>query len=144
MTVLKDASKARLYISDAGGNLRDVSPYLVSFSGLPGQRTLLPATTVEDTGRKSHPGIQQADVRGEFLWSDDADVGPHTVFEALFEDTTPRAFRYGPEGDAEGDEMISGTWLMRLLDEPTRVNTMQSCLVEFEVQGAVTLSAFPA
>lgn len=137
-----DASIARFYITTAAGE-QNISPYIVSIDGLPGTRTLLPATTINDTGRKSHPGIQQADIRMELLWSDEALLGSHTVFAALFEDTTPRAFRYGPEGDTADDIKISGTVLLRLLNEPTRVNTMQSCIVELEVQGAIAFGVFP-
>ena len=139
---LYDASVAKFYMTDEVGE-NDISPYIISIDGLPGTRTLLPATTINDTGRKSHPGTQQADIRMELLWSDDALVGPHTVFSNLFEDTTPRAFRYGPEGAAVGAEKISGTALLRLLNEPTRVGTMQTCIVELEVQGKVALGVFP-
>jgi len=139
---LFDASVARFYMTEAGGE-RNISPYIVSIDGLPGTRTLLPATTINDLGRKSHPGIQQADIRLELLWSDDALVGSHTVFEILFEDVTARAFRYGPEGDTAGDEKISGTALLRLYNAPTRVGNMQSCTVELEVQGAIAFGVFP-
>jgi len=137
-----DASIARFYMTDETGE-RNISPYIVSIDGLPGTRTLLPATTINDLGRKSHPGIQQADIRMELLWSDEALIGSHTVFALLFEDTTPRAFKYGPEGDTAGDIKISGTALLRLLNEPTRVGTMQSCLAELEVQGAIVLGTWP-
>jgi len=139
---LYDASIARFYMTEAGGE-RNISPYIVSIDGLPGTRILLPATTINDTGRKSHPGIQQADIRLELLWSDDALVGSHTVFAILFEDTTARAFRYGPEGDTAGDIKISGTALLRLYNAITRVGNMQSCTVELEVQGAIAFGVFP-
>jgi len=139
---LYDASVARFFITEVGGE-RNISPYIVSIDGLPGTRTLLPATTINDTGRKSHPGIQQADIRLELLWSDDALVGSHTVFEILFEDVTARAFRYGPQGDTAGHIKISGTALLRLYNAITRVGNMQSCTVELEVQGAIAFGVFP-
>ena len=138
-----DASVARFYMSDATGGSRNMSDYVVSIDGLPGTRTLLPATVINDTGRKSHPGIQQADIRLELLWSDTGLGGSHTVFAALFEDVTPREFKYGPEGDTAGDIKISGTALLRLLNEPTRVGNMQTCIVELEVQGPIAFGVFP-
>ncbi len=140
-----DASKSRFSMTDSGGSLRDISAGIVGIDGLPGVRNLLPATTINDTGYKSHPGIQGPTViRLELLYDDTALTGSHVVFSGLFADTTVRAFKYGPEGSASADVAITGSALLRLMNEPTRVGNMVGCIVELEVQGVISFTTWGA
>lgn len=141
--VFHDSSMSRFFIDDTGGDSREISPYITAISGLPGPRRLHPATTIEDTGDKWHPGLQGTTIRLELLWSDDALVGPDTVFGALRTHTAAVDFNYGPEGDTAGDIKYYGTCWVENYEITSRVGNLVAATVELKVQGTVSKGTFP-
>jgi len=138
-----DSSVSRFEIDDSGGDSRDLSPYITALSGLPGPRRLHPATTINDTGDKWHPGLQGATIRLELLWSDDADVGPDTVFGALRVHTAAVDFNYGPEGSTAGDVKYYGTCWVENYEITSRVGNLVAATADLKVQGVVNRGTFP-
>ena len=141
--VFYESMLSRFFIDTTGGVSSDISPYIVSISGLPGPRRLVSATTINDTGDKWHPSLQGATIRLELQWSDDALVGPDTVFGPLREHTAAVDFNYGPEGDTNGDVKYYGTCWVEDFEITTRVGTLVSATAIMKVQGTVSRGTFP-
>ena len=138
-----DSSVSRFFIDDTGAASRNMSPYITAVSGLPGPRRMVPATTINDTGDKWHPGLQGTTIRLEVQWSDDALVGPDLVFGLLRTHTSAVNFNYGPEGAVAGDVKYYGTCWVEDFNITSRVGSLVSATVEIKVEGAVLRGTFP-
>ena len=123
-------------ITDTGASLRDVSAFITQLDGLPGPRELNDATGLNKTGREFHPTLQNAPFTIEFMWSDDALVGPDTVFGPLRTHTSPTAFEYYPKGGAS--PKYSGNCWVRNWQITTRVGSLLVGRAECQVNGTVT------
>jgi hypothetical protein len=143
MTVLFDSQDSIFEITDTGAVSRDISPYIVSIDGLPGPRELADATSINETGRKFHPTLENSVITLELLWSDDADVGSDTVLGPLRTHTAAVAFKYGPEGKTAGDVKYSGSAWVRNYQITTRVGSMVLARCELQVNGAVARGVWP-
>lgn len=137
-----DSSQSYFGVNDTGGDLRNLSDYIVSISGLPGPRELNDATAINDTGRKWHPGLQATTIRLELMWSDDGLIGPDTVLALLRIHTSAVSFYYGPEGNGVGDIQYTGTCWVRTFDITSRVGSLVMATAELVVEGTVGRSAF--
>lgn len=137
-----DSSESYFAIDDTGATLRDVSPYIVAIDGLPGPRDLGDATTINDTGHKWHPSLENVTITLELLWSPDSNVGSDTVFGPLRTHTAAVDFEYGPQGSTGGDIKYSGTCWLRNYTVQTRVGSLVLCRVELAVEGTVTRGTF--
>jgi len=137
-----DSNLSKFFITDTGSDEREISPYIVSISGLPGPRELNEATALGDTGRKWHPALQNAVIILELMWSDDTDVGSDTVLGPLREHTAALAFNYGPEGNDSTDIKYSGTCWVRNYEITSRVGAMVLARAELQVNGAVAKGAY--
>lgn len=121
------------------GSLRDISPYITSIDGLPGVRDLNVATALGDGGEKFHPTLERVTITLELMWSDDASVGPDTVFGGtLRERGVVSAFEYGPEGKVNPDIKYSGNCWVRDYAITSRVGNMVTARVELKVDGKVS------
>ena len=129
-------------ITDTAASLRDLSPYIVSIDGLPGERELIEVTALGDGGRKFIPGLENVTFSIEFHWSDDALVGPDTVLGPLRTHTAAVAFDYGPEGKVGGDTKYSGTVWVRNFTAPSRVGSEVLARADFQVEGTVGRSTY--
>lgn len=138
-----DSQNSVFFIDDTGGNSRDLSPYIVSIDGLPGPRELSEATSLADAGRKWHPSLENVPFTLELMWSDDALVGPDTVFGPLRTHSAAVDFNYGPEGSVGGDVKYFGTCWIRNFKITSRVATMVLAMVELQVEGQVSRGTFP-
>ena len=137
-----DSQESYFAIDDTGGVLRDVSPYIVAIDGLPGLRELGDATTINDTGRKRHPSLEDVVIVLEAIWSPDSDVGSDTVFGPLRTHTAAVDFEYGPQGSTGTDIKYYGTCWLRNYAIQTRVGNLVLCRIELPVQGGVTRGTF--
>lgn len=136
-----DSELSVFQITDTGANLRDISAYITSIDGLPGVRDLNVATALGDGGEKFHPTLERVTITIELMWSDDALVGPDTVFGPLRTHTSAVAFDYGPEGKGTaggGDEKYSGNCWVRDYAITSRSGNMVTARVELKVDGKVT------
>lgn len=139
---LFDSQQSVFQITDTGSTLRDITPYIVSIDGLPGPRELAEATTLNDSGRKFYPTLENVVITLELLWSDDANVGSDTVLGPLRTHNAAMAFDYGPEGKSGGDIKYSGNAWVRNYQITSRVGNMVAARCELQVNGTVTRGTY--
>jgi len=138
---LFDSKNSVFQIND-GSSLRDISVYILSIDGLPGPKELVDVTALGATGRAFQPGLENVVVTLEMMWSDDASVGPDTVFRLVRALTSATAFDYGPEGKTSGKQKYSGTCWYRNFTVQTRVGDYVRARAELQVEGAVTMGTY--
>jgi len=143
MTELFDSGQSVFRMDDAGGDFRDLTPYIISVDGLPGPRELAEATTLADGGRKFYPTLENVVVTLELLWSDDALVGSDTVLGLLRTHGSAMSFDYGPEGQTAGDIKYHGSAWVRNYQILSRVGQMVTARCELQVNGKVTRGTYP-
>lgn len=131
-----DSQLSVFKIDDTGSVQRDVSAYIVAVNGLPGPRELNNATTLGQSGAKFHPTLQNAPFTLEVLYSEDALVGPDTVFGPLRTHTAAVDFEYYPRG-ISGIKYYGTCWVRNWTVE-TRVGSMVTARAECQVDGTVT------
>ncbi|MBU1621824.1 MAG: hypothetical protein KKF27_20780 [Gammaproteobacteria bacterium] len=135
-------SKNSIFQINDGSSLRDISPYIVSIDGLPGPKELVDVTALGATGREWQPGLENVVITIELLWSDDASVGPDTVFRLVRALTAATAWDYGPEGKTSTYQKYSGTCWYRNFTIQTRVGDYVRARAELQVEGAVSMGAY--
>ena len=137
-----DSQVSVFSLEDASGDERDLSPYLVEVSGLPGTRSLNEVTALGDAGSRFAPGIEGATIYLAGLYDSDADSGPDAVLGALRTHDTATAFAYGPQGPESGSAKYSGRCWVATYGIISRVGSQ----VEFEsilrVDGTVGRGTF--
>ena len=143
MTVLFDSGKSVFQITASVGGVKDITPYVVAIDGLPGPRELAEATTLNDTGRKWYPILENVVITLELLWSDDADVGSDTVLGPLRTHSAAVGFFYGPEGKTLNDIRYKGDAWVRNYQILSRVGQMITARCELQVNGKVNRTTFP-
>jgi hypothetical protein len=137
-----DSSLSVFLITDTVGSLRDITPYVVSIDGLPGERELGDVTALGDTGHKFQPTLQNVTFTLELLWSNDAGVGADTVLGPLLTHTSAVAFQYGPSGSTAGKVKYSGSAWVKAYPINSSAGKMVSARCEFQVHGVVTRGTF--
>lgn len=137
-----DSHQSVFQITDTGSTLRDITPYIVSVDGLPGPRELGEATTLNDSGRKWYPVLENGTITLELLWSDDASVGSDTVLGPLRTHGSAVAFDYGPEGKSGGDIKYSGNAWVRNFQITSRVGSLITARCELAVNGQVARGTY--
>lgn len=131
-----DSEVSVFKITDTGSTLRDITDYVVAVDGLPGPRELNEATTLNQSGRKWHPTLQNVPFTLELVYSEDASVGTDTVLGPLRTYTSAVAFEYYPAG-ATGVKYSGNAWV-RNYQVTTRVGTLVLARCELQVDGTVT------
>lgn len=119
--VFYDSQLSVLKITDTGGELRDISPYVVNVTPHFG-RKMLDNTTLGQTHEQSKAGLNQTSLDIELLYSEDALVGTDTVLGPLLIDETARAWEYYPRGT--GGKKYSGVGLIENYQPTTRVGNL--------------------
>jgi len=138
-----DSGQSVFQITDVTpGQLRDITPYIVAIDGLPGPRELAEATTLNDTGRKFYPILENVVITLELLWSDDGTIGSDTVLGPLRTHSEAVAFDYGPEGKAQGDIKYHGAAWVRNYQVLSRVGQMVTARCELQVNGTVSRTTY--
>ena len=135
-------STSSVFQINDGSSLRNISPYITSIDGLPGAKELIDVTALGASGRAFSPGLENIVITLEVLWSDDASVGPDTVFRLVRALTAATAWDYGPEGSGSGAQKYSGTCWLRNFAIQTRVGDKLRARVELQVEGVVTLGTY--
>ena len=135
-------SKDSIFQINDGSSLRDISPYILSIDGLPGPKELVDVTALGASGRAWKPSLENVGISLELWWSDDANVGPDTVFRLIRALTAATAWDYGPEGKTTTKQKYSGTCWLKNFTIQTRIGDMVRARVELQVEGAVTVGAY--
>ncbi len=130
-------------ITDTGGTLRDISQYIDSVDGIPGEREMNDGiTALGDTGRKHIAGLENVTITLEGHYDDTATTGPDAVLGPLRSDDTARAWDYGPKGKTSTFPKYSGDMKMRSYAITTRVGEVVKWRAELLVQGVVTRGTY--
>ena len=142
MTVFFDSQVTTFFIDTTAGVSSEITPYIISIDGLPGPRKLSEATALGDSGTKWHPSLEDVPFNIEMYWSDDALVGPDTVFGPLSRHTAAVDFNFGPEGSTNGDVKYYGKCWVRNYVITARVGGLVFAKVECQVNGQVSRTTF--
>ena len=137
-----DSRVSRFRIYDAGGTRRDLSPYLTSVSGLPGDRTLNEVTALGDAGARFVPGIEDASILLSGIFDDRATDGPDAVLGPLRAHSSPVRFEYGPRGAATGSTRYSGSCWVASYRLRSRVGSRVEWAATLQVDGTVSRGTF--
>ena len=136
-------SKSSVFqLTDSGGTLRNISPYLRGVSGLPGPRDLNDVTALGDTGRKHIAGLEDVSITLDLMFSNDAAPGIDAVLGGLRGDDTARAFDYGPYGLTGGFTKYSGTMKLEDYSLNSAVGELVTGSATLRVQGVVTRGTY--
>lgn len=138
MSVFYPSKDSVFQITNTSGQLKDISPYIISIDGLPGPRELVESTALGDSGKKWQPGLENVVITLELMWSDDDAVGADTVLGPLSRHTAATAFDYGPEGKANTDIKYYGNCWVRNYSIITRVGDIVKARAELQVDGALS------
>ena len=126
-----------------GTATRDISPYITSIDGLPSAVELRDVTALGATGHAWSRGIERdITITLELWWSDDALVGPDTVFRLVRALTVATVWDYGPEGIVNPDQKYSGTCWLEDFNIHTRVGNKLGATVLLKVEDIVTPGAY--
>jgi hypothetical protein len=119
--ILYNSGLSVLKITDTGGNLRDVSAYIVNVTSHFG-RKMSDNSTLGDTHEQSSPGLNSTSLDIEGFYSEDASVGSDTVLGPLLTDETERAWEYYPRGT--GGIKYSGAGFIENYQPSTKVGVL--------------------
>ena len=128
-------------ITDTGGGLRDVSPYLTDAS-LKLLRELIDSVAAGDGGYRFQPGLQKSTIELDFLWSEDANVGPDVVFGGLYTHTAATAWDMGAEGKSTGDIKYSGNCWVESWEITGKVAGLMSGHASIKIDNTVTRGTY--
>jgi hypothetical protein len=125
-------------LDNSGGSLVDLSQYVTSVSGLPGDADLQDVTTFGSAGKKWLPGIRNAEISVEGIW--DATVDAH--FAAIIGSTATQTFEYGPEGGTAGKVKYTGECRVASYTTSGGVGEPVGFSATLRVDGAITRTTF--
>ncbi len=103
-----DSGRSRFFITDADGTERDLSPFIIELSGLPGARSLREVTSLADSGRRFVPAPESSAISLHGVFDDAAGSGPDAILGRLREHSSSTAFTYAPRSDSERGIRYSG------------------------------------
>ena len=134
MTAFFDSRLSVFKITPVGVAIQDISPYIVSLD-FPTGRRLYPVTALGSTGDAYAPGLYGSTITMELMWSDDATLGPDTIFRVLRDHTAATAYEYYPEGGSS--PKYSGNCWVEDYVIHTRVNNLLMATVTLKTDGAI-------
>ena len=110
MTGYSSAGRSYVAVSDAGGVMRDLSPWVERVGPLGRELGLRDATGVNDGAPRTAAGAELAQ---EFTltgrWDDTPVIGPDVVLASIVGLTV--AVEYGPAGNGPGRRRVSGRFV---------------------------------
>ena len=110
VTGYSSAGRSHVAVEDAGGVMRDLSPWVERVGPLGQELTARDAAGVNDGNPRTAAG---AEVAQEFTlsgrWDDTLGIGPDTVLAGIVGRTV--AVEYGPAGSGPGRRRVSGRFV---------------------------------
>ena len=110
MTGYASTGRSYVAVADAGGTLRDLSPWVERAGPLGLEFAGRDVTGVNDTAARTvagPPAAQEFTVSGR--WDDAPDIGPDAVLSGVVGRSV--AVEYGPVGNAPGQRRVSGAFV---------------------------------
>lgn len=129
-------------ITDVGGVVRDLSTYISSISGLPGEGTVEDVTTLGAPNRAKMwaRSLNDAKISLKLFWDPTATTGPDAVLSPLRTATAPVTFTYSPSGTATGNKYYTGLCLVEKVDITSEASKYTTASVDIQTTGGVTES----
>ena len=135
----KAHGKALAFWLDTQGDvLKDISGYVKSVDGLPGEVEMGDVTVGGSSGYKYFPGLQKADFSLECVF-DDAVDSAYDVVKNFMADTATRSFEFYPAGKTTGYIKVSGECRIKKVSLPAKVTDVLTFTIEASVDGAITI-----
>jgi len=123
------------------GALKDISTYVKSVDGLPGELELGDVTVSGSSGYKQLPGLQKASISIECVFDDAADSA-YDVVKDFMSDSSTRSFEYGPAGLTSGYVKIHGECWISKVSFPAKVSDPLIFTVDLVLDDAVTITTW--
>lgn len=121
-----------------GGSLTDISAYVDSVEGLPGEREFADVTALGDEGHKNIPGLENASFTIGGSWDATLDGYLGTLVDA----TATASFEYGPAGSSSGKVKYSGECWVTSYTVSSSVADKVSWTANCQVDGTITRGTF--
>lgn len=136
---------AVLKVADTGATLRDLSQYISTIDGLPGDGEVEDLTTMGAPGLGHIFGraLNTAKVSIQGFWDPTATSGPDVVLSGLRTFSTPVAVQFGPQGSTTGNVRYSANVLVTKYTVNSQATKYTSFACDMQVSGAVTKDTWP-
>ena len=128
-------------LDNQSGTLKDISAYVRSVDGLPGEVELQDVTAGGASGYSNVPGLERAEITIECVF-DDASDSAYDVVKDFMSDSSTRSFEFGPAGNTSGYAKVSGECWIRRVNLPAKVVEAIIFTVTLVVDGAITIGTF--
>lgn len=137
----KTTGKSLIFTLDTQGasDNVDISAYIKSVSGLPGEIELADVTTGGATGYKYYPALQKVDFSLECVF-DDAASSAWTIMKNFMSDTATRSFVFEPAGSGSGYVKITGECWIKKLSMPVKTTELMTFTADLVLDGALTVT----
>lgn len=133
-----------LKLTDTGGVLRELTTYLKSVEGLPGEEAdVADTSTMGTTYRTFVRGLITGSFQIAGSWDNTATSGPDAVLNGLLNDTAiARVFEYGPGGGATGNVKYTGSAWCTGYAITSEFDGIVAFTASFQITGSVTKTTF--
>jgi len=125
------------------GASKDISAYVRSVDGLPGEKEMGDVTAGGATGYSQLPGLQKADISLECVF-DDTSESAYDVVKDFLSDSDTRSFEYGPAGSTSGYAKVTGECRIKKVSLPAKVTDPLIFTIDLVVDGAITITTYSA
>ncbi len=123
------------------GVLKDISAYVQSVNGLPGENDMGDVTGGGSTGYRWLRGLPKAEFNIVCVF-DDAVDSAYDVVKNFMSDTTTRSFEYGPAGSTAGYVKIYGECQIPKIDFDVKTIEPLMIAIYFKLDGADTIGVW--
>jgi hypothetical protein len=125
-------------LDDTGGSLQDISAYVNSVDGLPGDIDMAETTTLGNESKTYIAGLDDAQVTVAGIWDSTLDgyVG------SLAQRKTARTFEWGPEGSTASNVKVSGEGFIQSYTASSPVGDIVTFSMTIQVTGGVTIGTY--
>jgi hypothetical protein len=132
-------AKVTVFKLNDGSTLQDMSAYIKSSRGLPGQFKVNDVTTYGSVGERPGPSIYIVHFSIEFLFNQVTTTGVHTILTTIFTTKVARAFEYYPSGTTVGNPKFSGSAYLPVYEVVSQVGDYVQAHAEFHCDNGITI-----
>ena len=141
MTGYASAGRSYIAVADAGGALRDLSPWAERIGPLGRQLAAVDVTGVNDTAARTAAGAETAQelvIAGR--WDDTPAIGPGATLAGIVGRSV--MVQYGPAGNGTGQRRIGGRFVCLSYRVSSKAGEPVRFEAAFRQDGAVTLDVW--
>jgi len=128
-------------LDNQAGTLTDISAYVKSVDGLPGEVEMGDVTVGGSAGYKYYPGLQKADFSIECVFDDTANSA-YDLVKNFMSDTNTRSFEFGPAGNTSGFAKILGECRIKKVSLPAKVTDILTFTVDMSLDNDLTIGTW--